>query len=116
MICMKVLIQGIISSVFSFYAPQTGLDDRQKDEFCDSLINVARKLGEKEIVVIVEDVNGHIVSNPEDYEGPHGYRVKNNEGDTILEFCAAKNVAIGNTFLKKRESPLVSFEFGLSKI
>ena len=86
---------------------------------CDNLIDVARKLGKEEIVVIVEDVNGHVGSNPEDYEGPHGcysYRVKNNEGEAILEFCAAMNIAIGNTFLKKRASHRVSFEFGLSKI
>ena len=48
MIVMKVLFQGIIISLISRYAPQCGLDDSQKDDFYDSLINVVRKLGEKE--------------------------------------------------------------------
>ena len=64
MIDIKVLVQGIIISVISVYAQQHGLDGSQKDDFYDSLTNVARKLGEKETVVIVGDFNSQIGSNP----------------------------------------------------
>ena len=49
---IKLLVQEIIISVISVYAPQCGSDDSQKDDFYDILINVVRNLGEKEIVVI----------------------------------------------------------------
>ena len=88
MIVIKVLVQGIITSVISVYASQCGLDDSQKDGFYDSLINVVRKLG-KEIVVIAVDFTGHIESNPEDYEeqhGGYGYGVRN-KGEGFLSFA-----------------------------
>ena len=50
MIVNKVLVQRIIISLISdltVYVPQYGLDDSQKDDFYDSLINVVKKLGEK---------------------------------------------------------------------
>ena len=66
------MLQGIIISVISVYAPQCGLDDSHKDDFYDSLINVVRMLGEKKSVVIAGDCNGHVGSNPENYEVQHG--------------------------------------------
>ena len=35
----------------------------QKDEFYDCLINVVRKLGEKETVVMAGDFNSHVGRN-----------------------------------------------------
>ena len=63
MIVFKVLFQGIIISLISAYPIQCGLDDRQKDEFYDCLINVVRKLGEKETVVMAGDFNSHVGRN-----------------------------------------------------
>ena len=50
MIVNKVFAQKIIISLISdltVYAPQCGLDYSQKDDFYDSLVNVASKLGDK---------------------------------------------------------------------
>lgn len=58
-------------------------------------MNVLRKLGKKEIVVIAGDFNCHVGGNPEDYEDQHGdysYGVRNKEVERILEFCAAVNL------------------------
>ena len=62
---VKMLVQRIIISVISVYAPQCGLDKSQKDGFYDSLIRDVGKLGEEEIVIITGDFNGHVDSNPE---------------------------------------------------
>ena len=77
-----------------------------------------KKLGEKEIVVTAGDVNSPVGSNPEYYEdqrGGYGYEVKNKEGGRILEFCAAKNMTVGNSIFKKKVSDLVTQESGPSK-
>ena len=90
----------------------------RKDDFHDSLTNVFRKLEEKEIVVTAGYLNGHIGSNPENYERQHGgsgYGVRKKQGEKILEFCAAMNVTVGNTLSKNRESHLVIYESGPSK-
>ena len=56
MIVIKVLDQGIFITVISVYAPEYGLDDDQKYNFYDSLINVVTKFGEK-------DFNGQVWPN-----------------------------------------------------
>ena len=53
----KVLAQGIIILVISVYAPHCSLGDNQKYDFYNSLVNVVRKLGEKEIVIIAGKSN-----------------------------------------------------------
>ena len=72
MVIIKVLILWTIISVTSFYAPQCGLDDNQKDDFYDSFINIFRMLGEKDILVTARDSNGHVGHNAEDFEDLHG--------------------------------------------
>ena len=53
MIVINVLEQEIFITVISVYAPGYGLDDDQKYNFYDSLINVVTKFGEK-------DFNGQV--------------------------------------------------------
>ena len=60
MAVIKLVVQGIIISVLLVYAPQCGLDYSMNNDFYDSFINFVRKLGEKGIVVIAGDFNGHI--------------------------------------------------------
>ena len=117
-ILIKLMVQESILSVISVYAPQCGLDDVQKDRFYDSLINIAGKLGEKEIVVIAGDFNGHVGKSINGYDslhGGYGYGDRNKEGERILEFCAAMDMIVANTFFKKRDSHLVTYESGSAK-
>ena len=118
MIGIKALIQRII-----IYASQCRLDDSPQDDFYNSLtnnarnINNARKLGENEIVVIAGEFNDKIGNNTEIYEDQHGgysYRVRNNEGEKILEFSVTMYITIGNTLFKKRVNYLVIHKAGPS--
>ena len=66
----------------------------------------ARKLGEKETVVIAEDVTGHVRSITDTFQdqyGGYGSGVRNNEREQILDFCAAINITMRNSFKKKRK-------------
>ena len=42
---IKLLFQEIFISIISVYDTHCGLDDSQKDNFYDNVINVIRKLG-----------------------------------------------------------------------
>ena len=47
-------------------------DNSQEQDFCDTLINLVRKLRENEIVVVEGDLNGHVESDPYNYDDQHG--------------------------------------------
>ena len=51
----------------------------------------------------------------ENHNGSYDSGVRNKEQETILQFCAAINTAVGNTLFKKRESPLTTNESTRSK-
>ena len=65
-------------------------------------------------------MSGHPVvgSSPENYEDQHrgeSYRVRNKEGVRSIEYCAARNITVGNKLFKKRASHLITYESGPSK-
>ena len=77
-----------------------------------------RKSGEKKIVVIDGDFNGHVGNNVEDYQDQHaayGYGFWKMKGEKIVELCGHMNMILGNTLFKKRTSHLITYESGPSK-
>ena len=83
------------------------LDGTQKDNFYNRLVNIVRKLGEQEIVVIARHLNGHVGGNTEEEFKEHrGYGY----GERILEFCAAVTRTVRKTIFKKTESHLTIHE------
>ena len=112
---MKLMIGKTIVSALCTYAPQSGLSEELKDEFYDSLIDVTSKLGEKEVVLLGGDLNGHVGEKSDGFEGVHGgngFGERNREGERILEFCCAMDMIVANTTFHKRESHLVTYESG----
>ncbi|XP_071738793.1 uncharacterized protein [Rutidosis leptorrhynchoides] len=66
-------------------------------------------------LLIGGDLNGHIGTNVEGYAGVHGgfgYGVRNEEGLSILEFTVAHDLAVVNSFFKKRDAQLATFHSG----
>ena len=71
-----------------------------------------------ESVFLGGDLNGHVGEQQDGYEGVHGgmgYGIKNAEGESILEFGSAMDLAICNTFFKKAENHLVTYASGKSR-
>ena len=65
-----------------------------------TLVHVDSGISERDIVVIGEDLNGHVGALAEGYEGVHGesgFGVRNTEGVRILEFWDALDMAVCNT-------------------
>ena len=77
-----------------------------------------RSFSEKDKIVIGADLNGHIGRGNTGYErwhGGFGYGEKNQEGDNILEFTQAYDLALGNSFFKKREDHYVTYRSGTNR-
>nr|GEV75977.1 hypothetical protein [Tanacetum cinerariifolium] len=64
-------------------------------------------------LIIAGDLNGHIGANADGFSSVHGgfgYGVRNEEGRTILEFPAAYDLVVANSFFKKRDAHLITFQ------
>ena len=101
--------------VVSCYAPQTGCPDNVKDEFWESLDIHLKTTEKEEHLVVGGDLNGHVGSTRDGYEqlhGGYGYGTRNDDGCRILDCAEAHDLAVANTFFKKRPSHLITYSSG----
>ena len=114
---LKVVIGSMVVAVVSAYAPQVGLSEDVKDKFWSELLLTMSEIGEREIVVLGGDLNGHVGEHAVGFEGVHGGRgfgTRNAEGERILEFCDALQMVVCNTMFRKNVNRLVTFMSGMS--
>ncbi|KAJ7976905.1 Retrovirus-related Pol polyprotein LINE-1 [Quillaja saponaria] len=91
-ILVKLMIDEETFNIISAYAPQIGLEESTKKAFWEDLEEIVQgvPLGEK--LFIGADLNGHVGSTNEGFErvhGGYGYGVKNEGGESILDFTVA---------------------------
>ena len=63
-------------------------------------------INSREKLLICGDLNGHVESEIDGFEGVHGgfgFGKRNMEGEMILETADALNLAVLNTWFKKKE-------------
>ncbi|GKB80695.1 retrovirus-related pol polyprotein LINE-1 [Tanacetum coccineum] len=61
------------------------------------------------------DLNGYIGATADGYVGVHrgfGYGVRNEEGRTIFKFATAHDLVVANSFFKKSDAHLITFQSG----
>ncbi|PWA71038.1 hypothetical protein CTI12_AA283600 [Artemisia annua] len=83
---ITLVIDGETVNVISAYAPQVGRSDIEKRR-----------------------------ATTDEYAGVHGgfgYGVRNDEGCSILEFATAHNLVVANSFFKKRDVHIITFQSG----
>ena len=68
--CLKVLISDKL--VTCHCAPQTGRSAEEKDSFWDQMISVTGSIPASELTVVGGELNGHIGTNVDGYDGVHG--------------------------------------------
>ena len=101
--------------MISVYAPQTGWSKVVKDEFLAMLVEVVSGIDSGERLLICGDLNGYVGSEIDGFEGVHGgfgFGKRNVEGEMILETADALNLAVLNTWFKKKERRLFTYENG----
>ena len=89
--------------------------DVEKDVFWDSFIIVLSGTSKQDNIFIGSDLNGHFGRDAGCYGGVHGgmgFGTTNVEGESILEFGDAVGMAVCNTFFKKEDSKLITYQFG----
>ncbi|XP_071695242.1 uncharacterized protein [Rutidosis leptorrhynchoides] len=112
---VRVVIQEETYMVICTYAPHAGLGDEEESRFWESLDEVVRSCPVDHRLLIGGDLNGHIGTISDGYTGVHGgfgYRVRNEEGRSILEFAVAHDLVVANSFFRKTEAQLATFHSG----
>jgi hypothetical protein len=115
LMAVRLVIQGQVYNIVSGYAPQTGCTQEEKDSFHEDLEAVIRNIPATEHLVMGADMNGHVGTDINGYEGVHGghgYGIRNEEGDRFLEMAQGLNLTIMNTYFKKPEEQKITYRSG----
>ena len=112
---VKICFGGQTVNVISAYAPQVGCSEEEKGTFWSEMDGIMQELEEHERVIVGADMNGHVGSRNDVIErvhGGHGIGEKNPEGENIIDFAMSFDMAIVNTFFKKKREHLVTYKSG----
>ena len=97
------------------YASQVGCNTEEKEEFWNELDEEVQKIPGAERVVIGADLNGHVGegnTGDERVMGRYGVRERNEEGQRIVDFAKRMDMAVLNTYFKKKEEHRVTYQSG----
>lgn len=114
LISVKVVVCGRVWNIISAYAPQSGLEQREKVKFWNTMDTLLRRIPDTELVFIGGDLNGHVGEQSHDYEDVHGgkgsrSRVRDDEGEAILAMSRAHGLVVLNTWFVKQERHLITY-------
>ena len=110
---VRVIVGRTVLNLISAYAPQAGRLRPEKQEFFPLLGKIVSEINDGEKLLIGGDLNGHVGAGVEGFEGVHGgfgFGKRNVEGEMILEFADAWNYVVANTWFKKDEGRLITYE------
>ncbi|XP_028796772.1 craniofacial development protein 2-like [Neltuma alba] len=112
-ISLRIIVGRDTINVISVYAPQVEAEDRFKEKFWTDMENLIQSTPTIEKIFIGNDLNEHVGKDVGQYAGAHSgmdFRVRNNEGQAIIDFSFAYNLKIVNTCFKKRNEHLITYK------
>ena len=112
---MKLDIEGVMMTVISVCAPRVGCLREEKDKFWTDLDEVVENIPKEKRLVIGADFNGHVGEGnrgDENVLGRYGDKASNAEGQMVVDFSTRREMAVVNTYFKKREEYRVTYKSG----
>ena len=106
--------KGLRCLVVSAYAPQTGCSEAEKDDFWKTFFDLVATCPSEYHVLVSGDLNGHVgnLAGGSQAHGGHGFGERDEDGTRILDWTAALDLCIANTWFPKRVSHLVTYSSG----
>ena len=105
----KTSHKRIALNIIQCYAPKNDADEEVKEEFYQMLEETTRKCSEKDISVLLGDMNAKIGNENTGYEqamGKHGLGTMNENGELFANLCANYNLVIGGTIFPHKKCHL----------
>ncbi|KAI5099189.1 hypothetical protein C0J45_11328 [Silurus meridionalis] len=112
---VKLKVEAMMINVISAYAPQVGCEMEEKKKFWSELDEVVEGVPRKERLVIGADFNGHVGEGnrgDEEVMGRYGFKERNLEGQMVVDFAKRMEMAVVNTYFKKKEDHRVTYKSG----
>ena len=108
---MKLEVKGSIPNIVSRYAPQVNNSMEEKNDFWEDLDGLIESISKEERIVLGADLNKHVGKGnigDEEIMGRHGAGTRNKEGSVVVDFGKRMDLAIVNTYFKKKDEHRVT--------
>ena len=119
LIAMKLEVKGSILNILSAYAPQVNNSMDEKNDFRQHLDVLIESVSKQERIVLGADLNGHMGEEnigDEEIMGRYGAGTRNKEGSMVVDFAKRMDLAIVNTYFKKKHKHRVTYKSGAKSI
>lgn len=96
----KTSHKRIVVNIIQCYAPTNEAEEEAKEDFYQKLEETRRKCKEKDLTILMGDLNAEVGSDNTGFEqvmGKHGLGVMNENGELFANHCANNNLVIGGT-------------------
>jgi exonuclease III len=88
-------------NIIQIYAPTTDRPEAEVEEFYDQLSDLLRKFKPHEVNIVAGDFNAKVGENcVPNVVGDYGLGVRNERGDTLVQWCMGEGFTIKNTYFK----------------
>ena len=115
LMAMKLEVNGSILNIVSTYASQVNNSMEEKYDFWEDLDRLIESISKEERIVLGADLNGHVdegnIGN-EEIMGRYGSGTRNEEGSMVMDFGKRMDLAIVNTYFKKKDEHRVTYKSG----
>ena len=115
LMAMKLEVKGSILNIASAYAPQVNNSMEEKNDFWEDLNGLIESISEEERIVLGTDLNGHVGEGnigDEEIMERYGAGTRNKQGSKVVDFEKRMNLAIVNTYFKKKDEHKVTYKSG----
>ena len=112
---MKLEVKGSILKIVSAYAPQVNNSMEEKNEFWEDLDGLIESVSKEARIVLGADLNGYVGEGnigDEEIMGRYGAETRNKEGAMVVDFGKRMDLAIVNTYFKKKDEHRVTYKTG----
>ena len=115
LMAMKLEVNGSILNIVSAYAPQVNYSMEEKNDFWEDLDGLIESISKEERIVLGADLNGHVGEGnigDEEIMRRYGAETRNKEGSMVVDFGKRMDLAIVNTYFKKKDEHRVTYKSG----
>ena len=113
LMAMKLEVNGSILNIVSAYAPRVNNSMEEKNDFWKDLDGLIESISTEERIVLGADLNGHVGEGNikrEEIIGRYGAGTRNKEGSMVVNFGKRMDLAIVNTYFKKKDEHRVTYK------